>query len=168
MKLIYFAALLVTLCSSGGCQDKNPRDTVLGMGFNSGISVSEVSRDPRISSLEFKVLEEKIIDENSQRPKFEFTKLRISGIKDGVHEGNLELSFFNNRLFKTDFYPSNYDAYIARLKKSEFPIIKCCDDRKQLGNLEVRISKNYLGIPYVSWEDIDISESYRHWIRNYA
>lgn len=100
------------------------------------------------------------------RPQFEVKRVTLPSFNHYGEAGSLEVSFFNDRLTSTAFYPFDVDRYLAELKNHGIQI------RGNSANFStytfIRIATDYQGNRYVGWEDKRLAKEINNWIKNNA
>jgi hypothetical protein len=106
-----------------------------------------------------------IVTTNSDYRGAQRTSMDVSNFVDCGVTGTLSVSFFNQRLTQTIFYPSDFDLYLKSLKRERK--ISFGPARRNLSlfwsiwlypHTSVWIGKDYRGKDYVCWEDRKIAD----------
>lgn len=97
------------------------------------------------------------------------------------HEGELELEFFNDRLYEAVFRPKDEEikSYLARLRANESGLVRDRNGRYErvrgaqrvASNLDLARSKvgRYVGArPYAMWQDLRLKSQIREWEEKYS
>ena len=80
--------------------------------------------------------------------------------------GQLQLTFFNNRLMQVAFYPEKLDEYVAALRASGVDIIT--GQELISGHVTIWIGSDFDNIPYVGWADDRLRKQQRRWLSKYS
>ena len=135
-------------------------------GFESYTTIAYLQAR-RLSSLKWTVLEKSNLPKGDPRPPFGIFRICVSEFVHLQEHGQLELTFFNDRLQSTSFYPEDLDAYLTALEKAGISI----NEGQELTlppYTEVWCSRDYLGRPYVAWIDKRLLKQEERWISRYA
>ncbi len=100
------------------------------------------------------------------RPKYEIKQVTLLDYRHLEHLGKLTVTFFNDRLMSTTFYPHDVDRYLSELRKRgiEFKTDLAAFSVHTL----IRVGTDYQGNRYVDWEDKGLAEEMGKWIKNNA
>lgn len=162
-KLIILPVLFLFLsCSMNDSGLLHPGLLINGIESFSPINKVEVLKNA--SSME--VLEDTKLPEGDKRPPFSIYSVSIPYRHFDV-AGNLHLSFLNNRLMNTWFYPSDQKADLNALKNNDIDLI-IDNERKISKYVRVWKYKNFNNKLYVAWEDIRLRKELNDWIRSYS
>ncbi|MDN3558199.1 hypothetical protein [Halomonas maura] len=102
------------------------------------------------------------------RPPFEVESLLIRDFFHLGHRGNLLVVFFNNRLAKTLFYPSNYDGYLAALSSEIEVDLIVIKEAQVRSHVRIWVATDHQGNNYIGWEDERLADEMIKWIKKYA
>jgi hypothetical protein len=141
-----------------------PRSQLI-TGFESYASRDEVV--PSMSSkFKVEVIEDSARPPEDRRPPFSILTLSFSGFQHLNNDGELRITFFNNRLEKTWFYPDNPDAYFSALRLQGLVF----NDREEItiNNTVIWSAIDYRGKRYVAWADKRLRAQSRRWILSYS
>lgn len=100
------------------------------------------------------------------RPSYRICEISINDYEHLGIKGRLSLSFFNNRLMESRFFPSDLHSYLLRLEKENIGL----RSRKQvlIGHFtEVVVGSESEGV-YVAWRDSRLVEELKLWVKRYA
>src|SRR5467141_3464954 len=97
-----------------GC-DSSRTTTLLG-NIQSGLSPDEVRRVLGVAGSNWRIVENSHLPLGDRRPRFDIVRVEIANFSDCKTKGTLALSFFNDRLTSTWFYPSNLASYLECLQ----------------------------------------------------
>lgn len=130
-------------------------------------SISEV-RSALIPLAEhWEIVEDSGKDHDSSRPPFAIFTATIHGYKTGGDAGDLKVTFFNNRLMSTWFYPDNPERFADDLDRS-LPSLKEHGSASIFPFTVVTSARDYKGKSYFSWEDSRLASEVATWIRRYS
>lgn len=102
------------------------------------------------------------------RPPFNMHTITVKNYSHLGVTGELNISFFNNRLITTMFYPSEVEKYIETLCKVER--IKFDNNREITMSpyTRVRYGSDYKNRKYIEWSDIRLDKEVELWIKRYS
>lgn len=100
------------------------------------------------------------------RSRYEVQQVTLLSYRHFGQTGKLVVSFFNDRLASTTFYPNDVDRYLSELKRNgiEFKT----DSADFSAHTVVRVGTDYQGNKYVDWEDKGLAKEMRDWIKSNA
>jgi len=100
------------------------------------------------------------------RSKYEVKEVIITNYSHFGQTGKLVVSFFNDRLMSTIFYPNDMHRYLSELKINgiEFK----ADSVDLSAHTLVRVGTDYQGNKYVDWEDKGLAKEMDEWIKRNA
>lgn len=167
--LVGITLLLIVGCTKGFdgsfTQIESERTKLIG-GLDSYSSFSEVKSKLRLSDKAVKTIENGRRSAEG-RPPFKFRVVAF----DYTHldyRGRLEITFFNDRLMSTKFYPEKADQYIARLKSK----LNRKFDTKRQAHLppftSLWLGRDVQGRKFILWEDVRLQEQVNDWIERYS
>lgn len=102
------------------------------------------------------------------RPPFNMYTITIKNYSHLGLSGSLIVTFFNNRLLATTFYPSDFGKYIALLSKAEGITFDNNHEVKLPPQTRVRFATDHKGQNYVDWSDIRLDREVELWIKKYS
>lgn len=115
--------------------------------------------------------EKRVVDETSlvndgAKPPYRIYTLRIAPYAHLNQLGALVITFYNDRLLQTAFYPEKLDAYVAALKKSGTEVRF---GRELIrGHTTIWIGTDFDNKQYVGWADKRLREQQRRWLARYS
>jgi len=174
---LFFIPMLVCLSVMLGChkgyfstsfQKVEPERTKLIAGIESYQSAEEFK-----SSLAHSALQQDVVDEGESsspagRPPFKFRTLAIKKFSHLGVQGDLFVTFFNNRLMETQFYPSDAGSYITAVEKKEGLHF---GEHKEIAlppHTLIRVAVDGKGKTYINWMDNRLYEEVDLWIMKYS
>jgi hypothetical protein len=127
-------------------------------GFNSYSSIKSVEDSCR-SLFSWEVIRNYNHDKKDKRSPIHIYSIKISNYVSLKQSGELELSFFNDRLMQTIFYPTDYQQYLMRLKSNGIDLLTK-KDRSISKNVNVRSAIDYKNKFYILWIDKRLEKQY--------
>jgi hypothetical protein len=101
------------------------------------------------------------------RPPFNMSTIMIKNFSHLEFSGELIVSFFNNRLISTTFYPSHVEKYIKALGKTGIKF-GSNQEVKMPPHTRVRFATDHKGRKYIDWSDIRLDKEVELWIKRYS
>lgn len=123
--------------------------------------VSKVS-----SRFQIQVVEDSSLPAGDRRPPFSIYTLSVAGFRYLDHDGELRMTFFNNRLQETWFYPNDPDAYFSALRSHG--VVPSEHSQLVMGRTAVWTGTDYRVKSYVAWQDTRLGEQSKRWISRYS
>ncbi len=116
----------------------------------------------------WEVLEDRRPLASDERPRFQMLQIKVSGYTDSGFKGDLVLSFYNDRLMKTQFYVADINEYVkAAQTEQNFGLGK--DLSGEIApSTHIWIGKEADGRSYLGMEDRVLTEQMKDWIRQYS
>lgn len=179
MKLIrcYIFLLLaqMLLCMSLGCQDNcasvsfvkvETERTKLINGIQSYQSIDEFKTFLACGSFNWVESEDKPSPKG--RPPYNIHVITLKNFSDLGFTGELVVTFFNNRLMATTFYPLDAVKYVAAVEENEGVQLNGNKEAKLPPHTRVRVAVDYKKRTYVDWSDIRLDQEMELWIKKYS
>jgi hypothetical protein len=142
---------------------KQPRAHLLP-GFESYESLNEV-RAKLPSNAEVEVIEDNSLAKDTSKPPYRMQAISVAPYRHLERPGRLVITFYNDRLLQTAFYPDRLDEYILTLRHAGINL----GYGQQLvnGNTVIWIGTDFDNKQYVAWADKRLREQQRRWLANY-
>lgn len=151
-------------CGSESFTEVEKARSPLFPGFESYASREEVlPKLPR--EVEIKVVEETSLSRGNATPPYRVYAVSLSPFEHLGQPGKLILTFYNNRLLQTAFYPERLDAYVKALRGSGVAVEFAAELAKD--HTVIWIGRNFDNKEYVGWADKRLREQQRRWLANY-
>lgn len=167
--MIVGAITIVTVaCGDTGDGTGSKRGVLLFQGMSSGTSPDDVGTDLRNRGFSWEVIEKNDLDPGDKRPRFSILRWRVSGLGTNEFKGDSELLFFNDRLARVVFYPSDPNAYIEHVKDTANGRVHEAARMKNDPRGSVFIEIPQRGNPWVWYEDSRLIEDLNDWISKYS
>jgi hypothetical protein len=158
-------ACVFAACSSESFTEaENPRASLFP-GFESYASRAEVA--PKLpAGAEKKIVEETVLAGDGSKPPYRIHVLQVAPYQHLAEPGVLLLTFYNDRLLQTAFYPEQLENYLANLKKSGTDL----RFGRELvnGNTIIWIGIDFDNKHYIGWADRRLREQQRRWLARYS
>jgi hypothetical protein len=166
-RLIYSGLIVcfVAACGSESFTEVESQRAPLFPGYESYASLEEVApRLPRHA--EKNVVEETSLVKDASKPPYRIYTLRVAPYTHLDQSGALVITFYNDRLLQTAFYPESLDDYVAALKKSGIGV-KFGQELVR-GHTTIWIGTDFDNKQYVGWADKRLREQQRRWLARYS
>jgi len=144
-------ALLLLLA----CRGSQSAGTPLFPGLESGASMEEVQQQLRIGTDQWHPVDE------YNPPRGRGTGLRMQRVelrpfRQGEVEGRLVLNFFNDRLLRTRFHPTDFSRFKRTMAERESLDLAVGLRLTLEPATSLRVQRDQEGATYVVWEDSDL------------
>lgn len=116
----------------------------------------------------FETLEDRQPLVSDKRPPFRRTVIRVPNFKDHGFTGDLVLTFINNRLMETQFYPANVKDYIAAIGPVEKFALGSDNVAHIAPHTRVWLGKDIDGREYLGMSDDVLKQQANDWILRYS
>jgi hypothetical protein len=145
-------------------------------GFQSYSSVADV-KEGILKNTRFEITEDSKLPDGDKRPPFSIYTISLKRYQHLGQSGELRLTFFNNRLMATWFYPEDARQYLHNLEENgllipvkDFSEVQFGKSVKQHVNpfTDVLCSTDYRKKIYVSWTDSRLENESNAWIMRYS
>lgn len=106
-------------------------------------------------------------DSGDSRPRFEVVVRQTDFRHLGV-DGELRLTFFNDRLYGIAFYPRLADHYLRQLGVSGLRLPRSSEPLELSRNSLVWSGSDETGVRYVAWIDRRLLDEMERWLTCYS
>jgi|SRR5579884_808776 len=160
-----------------GCQETGPstsfvkieaNHTKLIDGIDSYQSIKDFEQFLRKASLQWEVTGDKGSSQSGNKPPFHIYEITIKNYSHLGFLGELHISFFNDRLIDTTFYPVDIDRYKEALEKKEGIQFDNQQKAKIPPFTEIYTASDHKNHRYVKWEDTRLANEFDLWIKKYS
>jgi hypothetical protein len=160
--------ILLALSSIPGCHGKNElKPTKLMPPLMSGYSPQKVQRELNLKIGDWNVLEDRRPLVSDQRPEFRMLTVSRQGFAKFGVVGEVVMTFYNDRLMTTLFYPTDLEALRAGLAHEAGISFSAQGDARIEPSTRVWIGKARDGRSYVGWIDLELQRQQDEWIDKY-
>jgi hypothetical protein len=151
-------------CGSESFTEVEKARSPLFPGFESYASREEVM--PKLPpEVEIKVVEEISLSKGNSTPPYRVYVVSVSPFKHLEQPGKLVITFYNNRLLQTAFYPEKLDVYVRALQGSGVPVAFAHELAKD--HTVIWIGRDFDNEEYVGWADKRLRGQQRRWLASY-
>jgi len=163
------ALALLALLFVSGCRGKDePKPTKLLPPLYSGYSQQKVQRELNLKPGDWDVLEDRRPLTSDQRPPFRILTISRQGFARFGASGELVMTFYNDRLMTTLFYPTDLEALRSSLGREAGITFSKQGDARIEPTTRVWIGKARDGRSYIGWIDLELERRQDEWIEKYG
>lgn len=163
--LIGFILVFLAGCGSESFTEIEKDRAPLVAGLLSYASRDEVM--PRLSrESAVKVVEDTARNKTESQPPYHVYAVKLTPYEHLKQPGQLQLTFFNNRLMQVAFYPEKFDEYVATLRASGVDLMT--GQELITGHTTIWLGSDFDNIPYVGWADDRLRKQQRRWLSKYS
>ncbi len=117
---------------------------------------------------DWEVLEDRRPLASDERPKFQMLQIKVKGYTDSGFKGDLVLSFYNDRLMKTQFYVADIKEYVKAAQSDQNFGLGTDLSGEIAPSTHIWIGKEADGRSYLGMEDRVLTDRMKAWIRQYS
>lgn len=169
----FWIALLPALLI--GCEFSDPHDylkvegvrTNLALDLPSYSTFSEVKGLLNLRDDQVEVLDDSHTPQTSRRPQFKIFTIKIENFEIAGYRGDFALSFFNDRLESTWFYPEDFEGFVNSLDLDRSALESRQGVMKKPFT-RIGINTDFQKKSYIEWKDMRLNEQKMDWIDHYA
>lgn len=159
---VIFAALAA--CDSETYTEIEQARAPLFSGFESYASVTQVkSKLPAEAAI--KVVEETALGKPPVTPPYRIYSISVSPYRHLEKPGKLVITFYNERLMQTAFYPEKLDEYVQALRRAGTGL--GFGQELVNGHTVIWIGTDFDNQQYVGWSDKRLRDQQRRWLAKY-
>ena len=136
--------------------------------YTSYQSIKSVRKALIDSGYSWQIFEDSKLPDNDRRPPFNIFTILVKNYKSIDHSGELRLTFFNNRLMSTWFYPVDLNGYLLSLKSKKNIDLSGSDEVKFSTFTSVWKHEDFENRMYVGWVDTRLRDESNRWISKYS
>ena len=164
MGILCLILVLVTSCGAESFTEVESARAPLISGFESYASRAEVMA--KLSAkMEIKIVDHTSLAKNDSQPPYKIYTISIRPFEHLKHRGRLHLTFYNNRLEQSLFYPENLDSYIGALDQSGLRLR--LGQELARGNSVIWKGSDPDHEEYIGWADKRLRGQQRRWLARY-
>jgi hypothetical protein len=136
--------------------------------LSSGQSLQAVQRSLEWEAGSWDVLTDRRPLTSDKRPPFRILEISKKAWSHLGMRGELVLTFYNDRLMTTQFYPADLDKYKGLLANRDQITFSEDGDTKIPPQTRVWIGKDASGRRYVGWIDRKLQAEHDNWVKMYS
>jgi hypothetical protein len=168
-KRLLFYVMIVVLLLAASCQrsaEKKFKPSALGAGLYSGESVESVERRLGMMAGSFDVLVDRKPLPSDTRPPYRLLVISKKDARVDGQTGELVLTFFDDRLMTSQFYPAEMTAARAAVEADQRLSLAGGDAHIQ-PSTRVWIGKDENERSYIGWIDKTLQAEQDAWVKKY-
>ena len=170
LKRFSFGAMVLFLIFAASCKRSSEKDfkpSKLAAGLFSGQSLQTAERKLDMMAGNFDIIEDRTPLPSDTRPPYRLLVISKKNARIEGQAGELVLTFFNDRLMTSQFYPS--DLAVARAGVEAGQQISLADgDSHILPSTRVWVGKDEGGRSYIGWIDKTLQAEQDAWVKQYG
>lgn len=161
--------LLILLCVAGCHRQKADeiKPTKLIPPLYSGYSLEKVQHELNLKTGDWEVIEDRRPLVSDKRPPFQILSIAHKGLQSFGVSGELVMTFYNDRLMTTLFYPDELNALRRALAREASINFTAQGDAQIEPSTKVWIGKDHDGRSYIGWIDLELERRQNEWIEKY-
>lgn len=161
--------LALLLCFALSCKknEKEFKPSKLAPGLFSGQSLQMVERKLNMMAGNFDVVVDRTPLPSDTRPPYRLLVISKKNQQVQGQAGELVLTFFNDRLMTTQFYPSDLAAGRASVEASQ-QVSLGSGESHILPSTRVWVGKDEDGRSYIGWIDKTLQAEQDAWVKQYG
>jgi len=168
--LPYSAILLLSLCFAASCRhrdDKEFKPSNLAAGLSSGESLEAVERKLPMMAGKFDILQDRRPLPSDTRPPYRLLVISTKAQPVNGQNGELEMTFFNDRLMTVQFFPADMTAAQQAVEAGQKLSLASGEGHIE-PSTRVWIGKDETHRSYIGWIDKALQAEQDAWIRQYG
>jgi len=167
---LLFCALALLLCFAASCKSKDEKEfkpSKLAAGLFSGQSLQTVERKLDMLAGNFDILEDRTPLPSDTRPPYRLLVISKKNQKVEGQTGELVLTFFNDRLMTSQFFPADLAAARAAMESAQ-QISLGSGESHIAPSTRVWVGKDENKRGYIGWIDKTIQVEQDAWVKQYG
>jgi hypothetical protein len=166
--LFCILALVVLFAASCKRHDKNEfKPSKLAAGLFSGQSLQTAERKLDMMAGNFDIMEDRTPLPSDGRPPYRLLVISKKNIRVDGQMGELVLTFFNDRLMTSQFYPVDLAAERTAVEAGQQISLGSGDSHIQ-PSTRVWVGKDESGRSYIGWIDKSLQAEQDAWVKQYG
>ena len=170
LRRLLFGAMVLVLFFAASCKrgsEKDFKPSKLAAGLFSGQSLQTAERKLDMMAGNFDIIEDRTPLPSDPRPPFRLLVISKKNARIEGQAGELVLTFFNDRLMTSQFYPSDLAAARAAVETGQ-QISLAGGDSHILPSTRVWVGKDEGGRGYIGWIDKSLQAEQDAWVKQYG
>jgi hypothetical protein len=167
-KRFLFCAMALVLTLAVSCRRSSEpkfKPSLLGAGLYSGQSLQTVERKLDLMTSNFDILEDRTPLPSDTRPPYRLLVISRKNLRMEGQTGELVLTFFNDRLMTSQFYPAD----IAAAQASVQAVQQLSGSEGHIApSTRVWVGKDENGHSYIGWIDKTLQADQDAWVKQYG
>lgn len=166
-RTVLIIAVMVIVHLTGCRKEDEMKPTKLMPPLYSGYSLERVQRELELKPGDWAIREDRRPLTSDTRPPFRILTISHEGFVEYGVTGELVMTFYNDRLMTTLFYPANLGAVKASLAHQADLNFTPEGDARIQPTTRVWIGKDTQGRSYIGWIDLALEREQDQWIEKY-
>ncbi len=159
------AVLLLTAALAGCRSSGGTPSRLMGKTY----SYQSLQRVQRVTGIRtWQTLEDRRPLPSDTRPPFRILTISVAGYYDLGYVGELQMTFFNDRLMRVAFYPQDIEGYKRAVESEQGFQFSAEGGANVDRDTHVWVGKDQNDRMYVGWEDKTLKREYDAWVRQYT
>jgi len=163
--------LLIAVACLSGCRKEDHETKIkpsrlIGTLY-SGQSLEAVERELHLGAGNWQVLEDRRSLPSDPRPPFRIYTISLKNFNEYGQNGDLVLSFFNDQLMTTMFYPVSIGSFRAAVEQHAGISFGSTGATEIAPSTRVWVGKDASGRSYIGWIDKKLQTVQDTWIQQY-
>lgn len=156
--------LWLTACESEDFLKVESVRSPLMEDFESYASIQEVTAKlPK--DLAVKVVADTSLAKNSSQPPYKIHSISVAPYEHLNHLGTLQLTFYNDRLMQSAFYPEKFKSYVSTVEQTGLVLQFGAETVR--GNTVIWQGKDDDQYRFVGWADKRLRQQQQRWLVRY-
>jgi hypothetical protein len=167
-KRLFTCSLVLALCFAASCKHKGKefQPSPLASGLYSGESLESVERNLDMMAGSFNVVVDRKPLPDDTRPMYRLRVIAEKHARVDGQPGELQMTFFNDRLMTMQFYAADMKAARAAVEAAQ-KISLAGGDAFLLPSTRIWVGKDESGRSYIGWIDKSLQAKQDAWIAKY-
>jgi hypothetical protein len=169
-KRLLFSALIAVLFLAASCHrsgEKKFEPSALASGLYSGQSLQAVERKLDMMAGSFDILEDRTPLPSDARPPYRLLVISRKNARAEGQAGELVLTFFNDRLMTSQFFPAEMASARAAVEAGQR--LSLADGEAHIQpSTRVWVGKDEGGRSYIGWIDKTLQAEQDAWVKQYG
>jgi len=169
---IYLICLLLVALLSYGCENESEIEEYtkvesqgahLTYGLISYMSFEDVMTQLKLDEKEIEILDDSKTSPKEKTPPFNILSFKVPNQTIRSINGDMIITFFNNRLMEIRFYPVDIDKFIKSIDG-----LSLTNNVVDPPFIEIWQDTDFQGKSYVGWVDQRLKKQFASWIKKYS
>jgi len=170
LRWLSFCSIALALFFAASCKRSGEKDfkpSKLAAALFSGQSLQTVERKLDMMAGNFDIIEDRIPLPSDSRPPYRLLVISKKNAQIEGQKGELVLTFFNDRLMTSQFYPGDLASARAAVEVAQKISLAGGESRIQ-PSTRVWIGKDESGRSYIGWIDKSLQAEQDAWVKQYG
>jgi hypothetical protein len=137
------------------CRGEQTAGTPLFKGLESGLSMEEVQQALHVPAEQWQPVDE-YHPPRGRAGGLRMQRVELRHFSQGDFDGRLVLNFFNDRLLRTRFHPTDFNRFKRLMAERESLDLSVGKKAALEPATEIRVQRDQEGGSYVVWEDTEL------------